>query len=469
MKKDNRDIEKRIRKESQNLTPEVWNEVQKDIKNGKGDIVDMPTNRKKGKILSLISTVAAALVLISAVTFAVINYDRIDKNAVSTLYLETNPQIEISLNAYNKVLDVTAKNEDGKKVLGTMEFKDTQLDLALNAILGSMLKNGYLNLDSNTVLISVKNKERTKAEQLQTDVLKCLSNPLDDGFKLAAVVQRADWDDDTKYTAETLHISNSKVEFIEFIQKIGVKSSKDDLAKLSLHELNLIFQSQKSHSAYEYKNQVDYEIYGGVGYKGAAKDTKYLNLKKVKEIVFKDAKVKEIEITDFEAELEFDYGKMVYEVEFDKGNTEYKYLLDAVSGEFMNTFSVKPNVNSPKEDVASKESDSISSFMSSLVASQNTSFLENQTSSKNKLDAIIPPEYAFVYACVHAGVEKKNAIDVDVEIDMENPNNYHYDVEFKANGFEYDYEIDAISGRVIKAEKEIDDQNNVFGNEFYMS
>lgn len=31
-----------------------------------------------------------------------------------------------------------------------------------------------------------------------------------------------------------------------------------------------------------------------------------------------------------------------------------------------------------------------------------------------------------------------------------------YEIEFKANGYEYDYEIEAISGKIIKSEKEYD-------------
>ncbi|MBO4236108.1 MAG: PepSY domain-containing protein [Firmicutes bacterium] len=32
-----------------------------------------------------------------------------------------------------------------------------------------------------------------------------------------------------------------------------------------------------------------------------------------------------------------------------------------------------------------------------------------------------------------------------------------YDVSFKAGGYEYDYEVDAYTGAIIKAEKESDD------------
>ena len=440
MSKDNRDIEKRIKKEAENFTPDVWDSVKKDIKNGKGEVVTLPKEKRKGKIIRFISSVAAALVLISAAVFGITNYDRIEGKVASTVYLEVNPQIELSLNAYHKVLDVVAKNSAAQKVIGTMNLKDSELEVALNAILGSMFKNGYLTADANSILISVENESRAAANKLQKLLLSNVSRPIADDFKVSAVVQNAKFTDELKATADNLNISSGKAEFIELIQNNGVKASKEDLAKLSVHELNLIFQSLKDHDIYEYNNQ---EVYGGVGYNGAATDNRYLSLEKVKELVFKDSGVNEKDVRDFEAELDYDYGKMVYEVEFEVGKVDYGYELDAVNGSVIYSNKITSN---PKFEVNDNKVDPPASSKPS-------------TSSKpsNKTDAIISPERALEYALAHAGVDKKSAKDVDVEIDMEYGEAKHYDVDFKADQYEYEYEIDAINGKVLKSEKEFDD------------
>ena len=440
MSKDNRDIEKRIKKEAENFTPDVWDSVKKDIKNGKGEVVTLPKEKRKGKIIRFISSVAAALVLISAAVFGITNYDRIEGKVASTVYLEVNPQIELSLNAYNKVLDVVAKNSAAQKVIGTMNLKDSELEVALNAILGSMFKNGYLTADANSILISVENESRAEANKLQKLLLSNVGRPIADDFKVSAVVQNAKFTDELKATADNLNISSGKAEFIELIQNNGVKASKEDLAKLSVHELNLIFQSLKDHDIYEYNNQ---DVYGGVGYNGAATDNRYLSLEKVKELVFKDSGVNEKDVRDFEAELDYDYGKMVYEVEFEVGKVDYYYELDAVNGSVI--YSNKMTSN-PKFEVNDNKVDPPASS-------------EPSTSSKpsNEIDAIISPERALEYALAHAGVDKKSAKDVDVEIDMEYGEAKHYDVDFKADQYEYEYEIDAINGKVLKSEKEFDD------------
>ena len=440
MSKDNRDIEKRIKKEAENFTPDVWDSVKKDIKNGKGEVVTLPKEKRKGKIIRFISSVAAALVLISAAVFGITNYDRIEGKVASTVYLEVNPQIELSLNAYNKVLDVVAKNSAAQKVIGTMNLKDSELEVALNAILGSMFKNGYLTADANSILISVENESRAEANKLQKLLLSNVGRPIADDFKVSAVVQNAKFTDELKATADNLNISSGKAEFIELIQNNGVKASKEDLAKLSVHELNLIFQSLKDHDIYEYNNQ---DVYGGVGYNGAATDNRYLSLEKVKELVFKDSGVNEKDVRDFEAELDYDYGKMVYEVEFEVGKVDYYYELDAVNGSVI--YSNKMTSN-PKFEVNDNKVDPPASS-------------EPSTSSKpsNEIDAIISPERALEYALAHAGVDKKSAKDVDVEIDMEYGEAKHYDVDFKADQYEYEYEIDAINGNVLKSEKERND------------
>ena len=56
----------------------------------------------------------------------------------------------------------------------------------------------------------------------------------------------------------------------------------------------------------------------------------------------------------------------------------------------------------------------------------------------------------------HAGISDYEAYDIDVELDDEK-GALIYEVEFKADGMEYDYEIDAVSGSILRCESELDD------------
>ena len=433
----NRELEGKLKSAVEKSTPDVWERVQTDLSHGKGEIITMSDKKKKGKILSFVSSIAAALVLISAAIFGFANYNKADLKPVSTVYLEVNPQIELSLNTYDVVLEATPKNEDGKKVLGSMELKEVQLDVALNAILGSMVKNGYLTKESNSVLISVEHENKVKADYLNSEVLKAVKN---NDFSFAAVVQTVENSNELKAEAEKLKITSGKTEFIHAIKEKGSKASKEDLSKLSVHELNLIYQSH-------IKNN---DVKEGTEYKGVAAESKYIGNKRAKEIALNAAKTNEEAVRDFEIDLDYEKGRMVYEVEFEAGGREYDYEIDAVSGEIL---ALQRRENKPQTGSNSSEP---SSSSNSANSSGSSSSSKQSNTVSSKLDSVISPEDALKIALSHAGLSSTKVADVEAELDDEKAS-YHYDVDFKYGGYEYEYEIDAVSGAVIKSDKERDD------------
>ena len=59
-------------------------------------------------------------------------------------------------------------------------------------------------------------------------------------------------------------------------------------------------------------------------------------------------------------------------------------------------------------------------------------------------------------ALAHAGVAEADIFDLDLKLDTDDAV-VHYDVDFKAGGMEYDYDIDPVTGDILKAESEVDD------------
>ena len=55
----------------------------------------------------------------------------------------------------------------------------------------------------------------------------------------------------------------------------------------------------------------------------------------------------------------------------------------------------------------------------------------------------------------HAGLTESQVTELKTELDTDSLT-AHYDVEFKCGGFEYEYKINAKSGKVISFEKERD-------------
>ncbi len=89
-----------------------------------------------------------------------------------------------------------------------------------------------------------------------------------------------------------------------------------------------------------------------------------------------------------------------------------------------------------------------------IVASAPES--EVNVSSEAKPSKNISPQDAVNIALKHAGVKKKDAVVAKTELDYDDGIN-KFEIEFKANNYEYNYEIDAVSGAVLDYDKEYDD------------
>ena len=75
----------------------------------------------------------------------------------------------------------------------------------------------------------------------------------------------------------------------------------------------------------------------------------------------------------------------------------------------------------------------------------------NQTSS-----SYIGEDAAKKAALDDAGFSKADVTELEAELDADDAQ-VHYDVDFKAGGKEYDYEIDAVNGKVLNHSSEVDD------------
>ena len=96
--------------------------------------------------------------------------------------LDVNPSIELKVNRSEKVLVCTPLNEDAKAILADMgngaDLKGAKLDVAVNAIVGSLVRNGYLDSISSAIMISVEDKDAARAEKLQRELTSAVDGVL---------------------------------------------------------------------------------------------------------------------------------------------------------------------------------------------------------------------------------------------------------------------------------------------------
>jgi len=153
-----------------------------------------------------------------------------------------------------------------------------------------------------------------------------------------------------------------------------------------------------------------------------------ITVEQAKAIAFKDAGVNADQVKYVKTEMERDDGLIYYEVEFYNDKSEYDYEIDAKSGVIM------------EKDFDAEDFDR-------PVANPN------QGGNNN---GIIAAEKAKEIALKDAGLAASQVKFVEVELD-EDDGRWQYDVEFYTSKSEYDYEIDAKTGKIL--EKDFDAEN----------
>ncbi len=425
-----KNMEHKVKSAFENATPDIYDTIARDIKNSKGKVIPMMTTSYRWMKKAI--AVAAAFALVITGAFAV-NYFRMVNEVISVVSLDVNPGIEIQLKKDNVVKEVIALNEDGKKIVDNMDFEGSKLEVALNALVGSMVKNGYLSDMANSILVSVEGKDEAKNTELQNrisaEIEKILGGSNLNGAVLSQTVIE---NDELKNLADTYGISLGKARLISEIAKKNTQYKVEDLAGLTINELNLLSEGKGHHVEHMTAS-------------GTASSKGYIGEQKAIKIAFEHAGVADADTypnayaevqyeLQVEAELDMEAGVMVYEVDFGTAEYEFEYEIDAKTGKILNSH---------------KETRGLDDVV------QNHHPHHGNTNGVANGNSDIGREKAKNIALNHAGVSAANARDIEVELDKENGVTV-YEVSFDAAGYDYNYEIDAVTGKVLKAEKERD-------------
>lgn len=159
----------------------------------------------------------------------------------SSIGIDVNPSIELFVNRNDKVLKVEAINPDAVEILDDMELKNVDLNIAVNAVIGSMVRHGYLEGVDNAILVTVSSDNEVKAAALRQDVVLDIENSLEE-HKLQAVVydQQASVTDEVKVIADEYGISYGKAYFLqELVDENGLTQEELKLfADMTMEEIS---------------------------------------------------------------------------------------------------------------------------------------------------------------------------------------------------------------------------------------
>ncbi len=378
----------------------------------KGTVINMKTKKSAKRSWTTIVAACLAVILLGG---GGAFYQR--ANAVaSVVSLDVNPSIELKVNRSEKVLSCTPLNDDAREILAGMDggadLKGAKLDVAVNAIVGSLVRSGYLDSISSAIMISVEDKNTTRAEKLQRELTSAVDGVLQTSAAKASVLtQTLTQDAAREQQARENNISTGKAALVNRVLALNPSLSFDALAALSVEELKDLAEAGapampigKAAAAYAA------EQYAGT----TALDS-----------------------VTAEVDPELDESPAHYEVELHTAWGEFEYLVDAYAGK-----------------VLSGQKDLLIAF------AQNAAPQPAQPSEQKPAPSEATKDIGYAkaksIALDHAGVRETQAYDMDIELDDED-GRLIYEVEFKSGNMEYDYEIDAATGAILKHEAELED------------
>ena len=323
--------------------------------------------------------------------------------AASVVSLDVNPSIELRVSRSEKVLACAPLNEDAKAILADMgggaDLKGAKLDVAVNAIVGSLVRNGYLSSISSAIMISVEDKNTARAEKLQRELTDAVDGVLQTSDAKASVLtQTLTQDAAREQQARENSISTGKAALVNRILAINPALQFDALAKLSVEELKDLAEA-------------------GAPAMPIGKD-KALSIAAA---AFSRDLADEIRYSEVDAELDESPAQYEVEITGQKGE-EIEYKIDAYTGTILES----------KRETEEKTSAAQPTFSGDIGHAKAKSIALN-----------------------HAGVSESKVYDMEIELDEED-GMLVYEVEFKSGGMEYSYEINAATGAIVKQEAEPD-------------
>ena len=401
----NEKMEQRLASAVEKTAPNDVNGVLSRCDERKGTVIPMTTKKTTKKRWTTLAAACLALVLLGG---GGIFYQQAHAVA-SVVSLDVNPSIELKVSKSEKVLVCTPLNEDAKAILADMgdgaDLKGAKLDVAVNAIVGSLVRNGYLNSISSAIMISVEDNDTARAEKLQRELTSIVDGVLQTSEAKASVLtQTLTQDAGLAQQARENSISTGKAALVNRVLALNPALKFDALAKLSVEELKDLAEAGAPAMPIGTDKAMD-----------------------IAAAAFGKASTAKMAYSEVDPEL--DESPAHYEVEIrSQTGEEFEYKVDAYTGAIL---------ESKREAADGTEVPVVQP--SKPAASGDIGYAKAKSVALN-----------------HAGVSEGKAYDMDIELDDED-GRLIYEVEFKSGNMEYSYEINAATGAILKHEAELDD------------
>lgn len=383
-----------------------------------GKIIPISAPKRRKRILPWIAAACLALAIGGGV--AGVRYQQ--ANAVaSVVSLDVNPCVRLEVNREEKVLSATPVNDDANQILDGMDLTGTDLEVAVNAIIGSLLKHGYVDELANSVLISVEDDDLTRGAALEEKLTGEISQVLESASINGAILSQSfATNDNLQQKAEEYGISQGKAALIQTLVDSSSHLTFESMVGLSINELNLLANSEAAADLTDQSGEQE-----SIRSTGTASQSGYVGVDAATQTALTHAGVQQSQLDYLEADYDYEDGRMVYEVEFGVSGVEYEYDIDAATGAIIKAEQEGQTIQTPAPGQTQQPQGGSSGTISSQEARD--------------------------IALSNAGVALSDTRELEVELEADDG---CYKVEFKSGRYEYEYEISVTDGRILSAERD---------------
>lgn len=380
-----------------------------------------------------------------------------NNTVASVVSLDVNPSVTLNVNSKEKVLSAVPVNEDGGDILAGMDLTGVQLDVAMNAIVGALLTNGYVDELANSILITVEDDDAGRGARLQQELTDqadaILANTSVNGAILSQTIQNSQ---QLQELSDSYGITTGKAALIQTIVDNGNSlHTFEELVGLSINDLNLLYTSLITAPAEPSTgggtsggsasgSGAAAETAPAIQSSGQASDSAYIGVEAAKSAAFAHAGLDASQVTMGEVDFDYEDGRMVYELEFYANGAEYEYDIDASTGAV---------VKFSQEGGRTQAGSSIGSGGASGSAPSGSGGGTAQTGAGGSSSPDIGSEAALAAALSHAGVSQDQVYDLEVKREYDD-GRLEYEIEFKTGGWEYEYTISAADGTILDYERD---------------
>ena len=256
------------------------------------------------------------------------------------------------------------------------------------------------------------------------------------GFEASVLTQTVTSTSETASLAQQYGISEGKAELILKVVAADPTLTVESLAPLSVNDISLIASSRSLSDS-------------SVSQTGTASSKAYISVDDAKSAAYAHAGVSASDVTFVKTDFDSEHGVMVYEVEFYAGSVEYEYDINAQTGEVVK-FEQEQTGN-----LAGNGNGSSGTNAGTGVNAGTGNQYGNGSSTVSTSD-FIGEAAAKSAALSNAGVSESEVTRIKCELDRDH-GSYKYEIEFSVGRMEYEYEIDAYTGAILKAEHDYDD------------